>query len=133
MVRAISVKGMTVLRIEQNARPALQAVNHGHVMDSITGYTEQMLNDPKVRASVHKAAHNLITQPFKLWQHHQFEYRTQSLVIAQMRFVRVVFLGCDSFIVRSMLDCDRQQPSYILEDEEPWAQSSDHLEIMIDN
>jgi hypothetical protein len=51
MVRAISVKGMTVLRIEQNARPALQAVNHGHVMDSITGYTEQMLNDPKVRAA----------------------------------------------------------------------------------
>jgi branched-chain amino acid transport system ATP-binding protein len=55
MVRAISAKGMTVLRVEQNAWPALQAANHGYVMDSgpitITGDTEQMLNDPRVRAA----------------------------------------------------------------------------------
>jgi branched-chain amino acid transport system ATP-binding protein len=55
VVRSISAEGMTVLRVEQNARLALQAANRGYVMDSglvtMSGDAKQMLDDPKVRAA----------------------------------------------------------------------------------
>lgn len=55
VVREISLEGITIMLVEQNARLALQAATRGYVMDSgvvtMSGDAKQMLNDPKVRAA----------------------------------------------------------------------------------
>jgi len=52
-VRAISVEGVTILLIEQNARLALEIANRGYVMESgtitLSGPAAELLADPKVR------------------------------------------------------------------------------------
>lgn len=55
VVRDVSLRGMTLLLVEQNARLALQAAHRGYVMDSglitMTGDAKLLLDDPKVRAA----------------------------------------------------------------------------------
>ncbi|NJN39738.1 MAG: ABC transporter ATP-binding protein [Gammaproteobacteria bacterium] len=52
-VRRISVEGVTILLIEQNARLALEIANRGYVMESgaitLSGPAAELLADPKVR------------------------------------------------------------------------------------
>ena len=52
-VRAVSVEGMTILLIEQNARLALEIASRGYVMESgaitLSGSATELLADPKVR------------------------------------------------------------------------------------
>jgi branched-chain amino acid transport system ATP-binding protein len=52
-VRAISVEGVTILLIEQNARLALEIAHRGYVMESgtitLSGPAAELLADPKVR------------------------------------------------------------------------------------
>jgi branched-chain amino acid transport system ATP-binding protein len=52
-VRAISVEGVTILLIEQNARRALEIAHRGYVMESgtitLSGPAAELLADPKVR------------------------------------------------------------------------------------
>jgi branched-chain amino acid transport system ATP-binding protein len=52
-VRAISVEGVTILLVEQNARLALEIAHRGYVMESgtitLSGPAAELLADPKVR------------------------------------------------------------------------------------
>jgi branched-chain amino acid transport system ATP-binding protein len=52
-VRAISIEGVTILLIEQNARLALEIAHRGYVMESgtitLSGPAAELLADPKVR------------------------------------------------------------------------------------
>jgi len=52
-VRAISVEGVTILLVEQNARLALEIAHRGYVMESgtitLSGPAADLLADPKVR------------------------------------------------------------------------------------
>jgi branched-chain amino acid transport system ATP-binding protein len=53
VVRNVSVQGVTILLVEQNAKLALQAAHRGYVMDSglitMSGNAKDMLNDPRVQ------------------------------------------------------------------------------------
>src|ERR1700712_2387342 len=55
VVEDIHKQGTTILLVEQNASRALQLASRGHVMDSgevtMSGDSQQLLNDPKVRAA----------------------------------------------------------------------------------
>jgi branched-chain amino acid transport system ATP-binding protein len=55
VVDEIHKQGTTVLLVEQNASRALQLASRGYVMDSgevtMSGESQQLLNDPKVRAA----------------------------------------------------------------------------------
>ncbi len=55
VVNDIHEQGTTVLLVEQNASRALQLASRGYVMDSgevtMSGDSQQLLNDPKVRAA----------------------------------------------------------------------------------
>ena len=52
-VRKISVEGVTILLIEQNARLALEIANRAYVMETgtitVSGPAAELLADPKVR------------------------------------------------------------------------------------
>ena len=53
VIRSISVQGVTILLVEQNAKLALEAAHRAYVMDSgqisMSGSARDMLNDPRVR------------------------------------------------------------------------------------
>ncbi len=55
VIRNVSVQGVTILLVEQNAKLALQAAHRGYVMDSglitISGDAKVLLEDPKVQAA----------------------------------------------------------------------------------
>ena len=55
VIRAVSVQGVTILLVEQNAKLALQSAHRGYVMESglitIRGDAKSLLHDPKVQAA----------------------------------------------------------------------------------
>jgi len=55
VVRSLSLNGMTILLVEQNARLALQMADRAYVMESglitLTGPGKELLEDPRVRAA----------------------------------------------------------------------------------
>jgi branched-chain amino acid transport system ATP-binding protein len=55
VVGDIAKQGVTILLVEQNAKRALQLASRGYVMDSgtvsMTGTSEELLHDPRVRAA----------------------------------------------------------------------------------
>jgi branched-chain amino acid transport system ATP-binding protein len=55
VVDEIHRQGTTILLVEQNASRALQLATRGYVMDSgevtMSGDSQQLLNDPRVRAA----------------------------------------------------------------------------------
>ena len=55
VVSDIAKQGVTILLVEQNAKRALQLASRGYVMDSgtisMTGTSDELLHDPRVRAA----------------------------------------------------------------------------------
>ena len=55
VVRSLSLSGMTILLVEQNARLALQMADRAYVMESglitLSGSGKDLLEDPRVRAA----------------------------------------------------------------------------------
>ena len=55
VIQEVSVQGVTMLLVEQNASRALQIADRGYVMESglitLSGNAQDMLHDPKVRAA----------------------------------------------------------------------------------
>ena len=55
VVADIAKQGVTILLVEQNAKRALQLASRGYVMDSgtisMTGTSDELLHDPRVRAA----------------------------------------------------------------------------------
>jgi branched-chain amino acid transport system ATP-binding protein len=55
VIRTVSLEGMTILLVEQNAKLALEVSQRGYVMESgeitITDESKKLLADPKVRAA----------------------------------------------------------------------------------
>jgi len=55
VIRDVSLQGVTILLVEQNAKLALQSAHRGYVMESgliaLSGCAEVLLQDPKVQAA----------------------------------------------------------------------------------
>ncbi|MFW5394315.1 MAG: ABC transporter family protein [Candidatus Accumulibacter regalis] len=55
VIRTVSLEGMTILLVEQNAKLALEVSQRGYVMESgeitVTDESKKLLADPKVRAA----------------------------------------------------------------------------------